>query len=89
MTIALGGGYAFGKWRIDGVFAHVVGFGQDVGVGEAAIGAVNPIEEQANASGDFNPVNAGSYEASGNIFGLGLTYQFGAPEENFHLAKSD
>ena len=87
MTVSLGAGYSFGKWRVDGVFAHVIGFSRDVGVNEAAIGAVNPIK--ANAGDGFDAVNAGSYNASGNVFGLGLSYFFGAPEEKLHSAKAD
>ncbi len=84
MTLALGAGYAFGKWRVDAVFAHVLGFSQDVGVDEAGIEAVNPIN--ANPSPDFNAVNAGSYEASGNVFGLGVSYHFGDADEKVHSA---
>jgi long-chain fatty acid transport protein len=87
MTLALGAGYAFGQWRVDAVFARVMGFSQNVGVHEAAIGAVNPI--QANQGEDLNAVNAGSYEASGNVFGLGLLYQFGAADEKLHSAQAD
>ncbi len=81
VTLAVGGGLHIGRWRFDGVFARVFGVSTDVDVNEARIAAVNPVV--ANPPAKPHTVNAGHYQASANVMGVGLVYQIdpapGAP----------
>ncbi len=79
VTLSVGGSLHIGRWRFDGVYARVIGFPVNVDVGEARIAQVNPV--RANPAPTPNTVNAGRYEASANVYGVGLAYQFDAPDE--------
>lgn len=74
ITLAIGLGIHIGRWRFDGLIAKVFATGQDVDVREAEIERVYPIRSNPPEIND--PINAGSYDASANIFGVGLAYQF-------------
>lgn len=74
ITVGLGGGLHVGKWRFDGVVARVFGQTAEVSVDEARISQVLPL--RANAPARKNYINAGRYEASALVLGVGLTYQF-------------
>ncbi len=74
LTVGLGAGLHVGKWRFDGVVARVFGQTAEVGVDEARISQVLPL--RANPPDRKNYINAGRYEASALVLGVGLTYQF-------------
>lgn len=79
ITVGLGGGLHIGKWRFDGVIARVFGTTVDVDVDEARIAQVLPL--RANPPDRKNYINAGRYEASALVLGIGLTYQFDSTKE--------
>jgi long-chain fatty acid transport protein len=79
VVFAVGGSLHIGKWRFDGVVAHVLATSAVVGVDEQRVEQVNPV--MANPSANPNYINAGSYSASANVLGLGLAYQFDSPDE--------
>lgn len=70
----IGGSIHIGRWRFDGVYAHIFGFSTDVGVGEARVAAVNPVRANAPPAPDY--VNGGHYSARADVLGMGLAYQF-------------
>lgn len=77
VTLALGGSLHIGKWRFDGVYARVIGLPKTVAPSQAAIAAVNPV--RANPPQYPDTINGGTYQASANVYGVGLAYQFDAP----------
>ncbi|MCA9642459.1 MAG: outer membrane protein transport protein [Myxococcales bacterium] len=79
ITVGLGGGLHIGKWRFDGVIARVFGSPVNVSVDEARIAQVLPL--RANPPDRKNYINAGRYEASALVLGIGLTYQFDSTKE--------
>jgi long-chain fatty acid transport protein len=79
VTFSVGGSLYLGKWRFDGVIARVIGTPVEVGVNEQRVHQLNPV--LANAAEYPNYVNAGKYSASANVLGVGLVYQFDAPDE--------
>lgn len=79
IVFAVGGSLHIGKWRFDGVVAHVLASSATVGVKEQRVEQVNPVV--ANPPANPNYINAGSYSASANVLGLGLAYQFDSPDE--------
>ncbi len=74
LIVSFGGSLKMGHWRFDGVVAQVIGFEEQVGVREAAMPVVNPV--RANPTGDPRSINAGTYNASATVLGVGLVYQF-------------
>ena len=76
VAVTLGGSLYLGKWRFDGVVARVFGVPVDVDPRAAAIEPVNPIA--ANPPPVQTTINGGRYEASANVLGVGLAYQFDA-----------
>ena len=71
----VGGSLHIGRrWRLDAVYARVMGMSVDVSTSEAAITQINPIK--ANPSETTRAINAGSYAASADVIGLGLAYNF-------------
>lgn len=80
-VIGLGGGLHIGRWRFDGLLAFVLGQRTSVSPQEARIAQVLPL--RANPPERENVINAGTYEASALVLGVGLKYQFdAAPEED-------
>lgn len=79
VTLSFGGSLHVGKWRFDGVYARVIGIPVDVSVGDARIPPVNPVRANPPASPTY--INAGHYGANANVYGVGLAYQFDAPDE--------
>jgi long-chain fatty acid transport protein len=79
VTFSVGGGLHIGtKWRFDGVFALMLPQSVDVDPNEAAQHKVNPI--RAQGSGTNPAINGGHYQASANLVGIGLRYQFDAAD---------
>jgi long-chain fatty acid transport protein len=74
VTLALGGSLYIGKWRFDGVIARVIGASAHVGRDEQKLTQLNPV--LANPSRDPHYINAGTYQASANVLGAGIVYQF-------------
>ena len=79
IVIGLGGGLHIGKWRFDGLIAFVMGQQTKVSTDEAQIAQVLPL--RANPPERENYINAGTYEASALVLGVGLRYQFDSPAE--------
>lgn len=77
VTVSVGGSLHIGKWRFDGVYARVIGMPVNVDPAEARIAQVNPV--RANMPTTVHTINAGHYEASANVYGVGLAYQFDSP----------
>ncbi|MBX3227606.1 MAG: outer membrane protein transport protein [Labilithrix sp.] len=74
VTIGIGAGVRpMPGLRIDVLFAHLFGFSEDVDPATAKVSAVNPLRGNPVTP---VPINAGKYEQSANIIGLGATYQF-------------
>lgn len=73
-TLAAGTGVHVGRWRLDAVYAHIFMATTDVDPRDARSPLLVPV--QANAVPHY--VNGGSYSASGDVVGLGLTYKFGS-----------
>ncbi|MBX3185125.1 MAG: outer membrane protein transport protein [Polyangiaceae bacterium] len=78
ITVGLGGGLHIGKWRFDAMVARVFGQSVDVGVDEAQITPISPL--RANPPDRTHTINAGRYEASALVLGVGLAYQFDQAE---------
>jgi long-chain fatty acid transport protein len=78
-TFAGGGSLHIGKWRFDAVIARVIGTSVEVGLDEQRIPQVNPVEANEPASPHY--VNAGTYQASATVLGVGLVYQFDSTKE--------
>ncbi|MBK8995254.1 MAG: outer membrane protein transport protein [Myxococcales bacterium] len=79
VTLAVGGSLYLGKWRFDGVIARVIGTPVEVGTDEQRVKQLNPV--LANPAANPNYINAGKYDASANVLGVGLVYQFDSPAE--------
>ncbi len=79
VTFAFGGSLYIGKWRFDAVLARVIGTSTHVGRDEQRLTQLNPV--LANPSRDPHYINAGTYQASANVLGAGLVYQFDSPAE--------
>jgi long-chain fatty acid transport protein len=72
-TASLGGALFIGPhWRFDGVWAHTFIDPVYVDPNIAKIPRINPIKGNA----PFEPVNGGTYQASADLFGVGLNYLF-------------
>jgi len=73
VTTSLGFGFGYDAWRFDFVYAHMFGEEVDVDPEEAELEVLVPLE--ANI---VNPhtVNGGTYNARGNVLGVGLRYAF-------------
>jgi long-chain fatty acid transport protein len=77
--IGLGGGLHLGpRWRFDGTLAVLFPSRVDVSPDDARLYKVNPV--RANKPPEDIPINAGRYEVSALLLGLGLRYQFGVPD---------
>jgi long-chain fatty acid transport protein len=77
--IGLGGGLHLGpRWRFDGTLAMLFPSRVDVSPDDARLTKVNPV--RANKPPEDIPINAGRYEVSALLLGLGLRYQFGVPD---------
>jgi long-subunit fatty acid transport protein len=75
VVLGIGGSLHVNKiWRFDALFAHVFTSSTTVGTDVAAIGVVNPVR---SAGAPYpNMVNAGKYEASANILGVGMAVNY-------------
>jgi len=74
LTIAGGIGIDVGAhWRLDAVYARVIGFDTHVDPAIAAIPRVNPVHGNPTP---IDAVNGGSYSASANVLGIGMQYRF-------------
>jgi long-chain fatty acid transport protein len=76
-TFSIGGSLHIGKWRFDGVIARVVGSSVEVELDEQRVEQLNPV--QANRPQNPHYINAGVYQASATVLGIGLVYQFDSP----------
>lgn len=85
-TIALGASLHVGKWRFDGTYARVIGVSANVNPKTAAITQVNPV--RANPPTFPDRINGGTYQASANVIGVGLVYQFDARDKKKHGAAA-
>jgi long-chain fatty acid transport protein len=73
IVTSLGGSIRLGEhWRLDATFAHLFTSSTYVSPEEARIPRLNPIKGNA----PLEAVNGGSYEASANLFGVGVVYKF-------------
>jgi long-chain fatty acid transport protein len=79
ITLAVGGSLHVGKWRFDGTYARVMGKAAKVDPKTAGITQVNPV--RANPPQYPDRINGGYYEANANVYGVGLAYQFDAPDK--------
>lgn len=73
-TVAIGTSLSKGKWRFDATYAHIFLAPTDVDPRDARSPLLVPV--QANAAPHY--VNGGSYDSSGDVVGIGLTYQLGS-----------
>ena len=74
VTIGIGAGIRpMDGLRLDVMFAHLITFSEEVDPRTAGVSAVNPLRGNPVTP---VPINAGTYEQSANIIGLGATYQF-------------
>ncbi len=72
-TATIGGALYVGRhWRFDGVWAHTFVSQVYVDPSAAKVPRINPIAGNA----PFEPVNGGTYNASADLFGVGLNYLF-------------
>jgi long-chain fatty acid transport protein len=78
-TFSIGGSLHVGKWRFDGVIARVIGTSVEVELDEQRVEQLNPV--QANPAPSPHYINAGVYQASATVLGIGLVYQFDSPAE--------
>ena len=69
---SVGGSLHVGRWRFDGVWAHIFTIAADVGTREAALTPLTPLAGNATPT---NRVNAGHYDARADVLGVGLAYQ--------------
>jgi long-chain fatty acid transport protein len=70
---SLGGSLHVGeRWRLDAVFAHLSAASVYVSPDQAKIPRLNPIKGNA----PLEAVNGGTYDASANLFGVGVVYKF-------------
>jgi long-chain fatty acid transport protein len=77
--IGIGGGLHLGKrWRFDGTAAILFPSKVEVSPDEARLFKVSPV--RANQPPEQIPINAGRYEVSALLLGMGLRYQFGVPD---------
>jgi len=76
VVVGLGGGLHIGRWRFDGTVALLFPANVQVSPEEARLYKVNPV--RANKPAEDIPINAGKYEVSALLLGIGLRYQFGA-----------
>lgn len=80
VTGSLGAGLHLGKRvRLDATFALLFPSKVTVPVTEARITKLNPV--RANAAERSIPINAGTYDVSAMLFGLGVVYQLGVRDE--------
>ena len=75
LTLGAGIGVHYKSWRFDVTYARVFMQGTDVAVDEAGLPLLSPLETNSK---DPTYVNAGLYEPSINVLGVGLAYQFGS-----------
>ena len=61
-------------WRVDLLYARVFGFSRKVSTDEARFGMINPVRSTPADYPDY--VNAGKYEASAHLLGLGLAVNY-------------
>lgn len=61
-------------WRVDLLYARVFGFSRKVSIDEARFGMINPVRSTLADYPDY--VNAGKYEASAHLLGLGLAANY-------------
>jgi long-chain fatty acid transport protein len=80
-TVSVGTGVGVGRWRFDAVYAHVFVGTTDLDPRDARAPLLVPV--QANAAPYY--VNGGRYVSSGDVLGLGLTYQFGSVAPARHV----
>jgi long-chain fatty acid transport protein len=74
LTLSLGAGFHLGPhWRVDLVYAHILGESVNVAPATAAVPPINPV--QGNATPQTS-INGGTYTAQADIFGLGANYAF-------------
>jgi long-chain fatty acid transport protein len=76
ITAGLGLGMHVGKWRFDAVYAHIFCLDTTVDPRDARAPLLVPV--QANVP-EPHYVNGGEYKVTGNVLGLGLSYQFDKP----------
>jgi long-chain fatty acid transport protein len=78
VILSLGGSIYIGPhWRMDAVYAHLFVSSvyvdpQELLATGQGIGRINPIKGNA----PFEPVNGGQYDASADLFGVGVNYRF-------------
>jgi long-chain fatty acid transport protein len=73
VILGFGGSLHVGEhWRLDAVYAHLSAASEHVSPDEAKIPRLNPIKGNA----PLEAVNGGTYDASANLFGVGLVYKF-------------
>lgn len=78
ITLGVGGSMHFGAWRLDVVYAHIFGFPVEVAPEQARVPVLSPVEAKHS---EPHYVNGGTYDAVGNVLGLGVRYAFDAPPE--------
>jgi long-chain fatty acid transport protein len=61
-------------WRIDAMYAHVFAVSQTVSTSTARLTPVNPV--RATPADYPDVINAGKYEASADLFGLGIVVNY-------------
>ncbi|MEZ4410530.1 MAG: outer membrane protein transport protein [Polyangiales bacterium] len=71
---SLGASLAWRRWRFDAVFAYMFASSVDVSTSEAALYPAQPF--RASTQAPRYPINAGTYELSVNVVGLGARYAF-------------
>jgi len=72
VTLSIGGSLHVGRWRFDGVYAHLFASSVYNDPTTAKIPRVNPIKGNA----PFEPVNGGQYSATADLIGVGFNYSF-------------
>jgi long-subunit fatty acid transport protein len=73
IVLSFGGSLHVGEhWRLDAVYAHLSAASEYVSPDEAKIPRLNPIKGNA----PLEAVNGGKYDASANLFGVGVVYKF-------------
>jgi long-chain fatty acid transport protein len=75
MILGIGGSLHINKiWRFDVLYAHVFTRSQTVSTDEAALTPVNPVRSEPAPYP--TAINAGKYEASANILGVGMAVNY-------------
>ena len=78
VTLGLGAGlHVTPNLRIDALLALIFPQSVDVSPGEASLYKVNPVRANVPPGSDV-PINGGNYQASAQVFGLGMRYLFDA-----------